>query len=200
MCHREACLHAEPPVERRLSVVPEADRATGFHLARVGGDHCRDNLPLHAGQVFGIRRHRLVVHQRLDQRRGVVKLAGQEETHRPRGMGMGRGDHHRFWRDSALLLDLLPDGLDRRPPDEQGIDPDHRDPRLTVGKYRRPHFARIMQRPVIRFAVPARRFHADLRRNVPFGEAGSERGFSGRSCGRGKQAGKPETNRAQDGG
>ena len=170
MCHRKALAHPEPPIERRLFVAAEPRRAAGFDLSRVGGHHRRDDLALDAGQVFGIGGHRLFIDQGLDQWRSVIEFARQEEARRSRCVGMRRIDQHRFRRDPALLLDFLPDRLHRGPPDKQGVDPDHRHARLPVVKHGRPHLAGIVQHPVIRLAVPTRRFHADLRSNVPFGK------------------------------
>ena len=68
MRHREAVAHAEPPIEGRLLVRSKPGRAAGLHLPGVGCNHRRDNLGLDAGQIFGMGRYRLVVHQRLDER------------------------------------------------------------------------------------------------------------------------------------
>src|SRR5688572_28117676 len=79
--------------------------------------------------------------------------------------------------DAAALLNLRPGILRESPGDEQQVDADERYSLSSIVKHGGPHFTRIMERAVIRLAVAARRFHAEVRRNVSFGEAGFEHGF-----------------------
>src|SRR5437588_9328973 len=85
-------------------------------------------------------------------------------------------DQDRRGGDPGLRLDGFTDLHDRVATDAQRVDADERDSGLAVVEYGGADLARIMHRPVIRLAVAARGFHADLGRDVPLGEAGLEEG------------------------
>ena len=87
---------------------------------------------------------------------------------------MGSANQDRFGSNATLLVDRFSDGLDKRTPHQQGIDPDQGNASLSVIEHGRSDFTRIVDRSVIRLAVTARLLHANLGSDVTFGKTDLE--------------------------
>ena len=159
--------------KRRLkdpSFDPLADAATGFGPSLIGRADGLDHLFLEPFQVFRVGARRLLIGQRLYQRRAVVIFSRQDHADRAGRMGMQGADENGLRRDTAPGVDRLPHRRHHWLANDQGVDADQGHPLLAVVEHGRPDFARIVQDSVEYLAVSAGPFHADLRRDVTFGE------------------------------
>ena len=77
--------------------------------------------------------------------------------------------------EPAAFLNLRACLLHERARDEKQVNADERDALFAVVEHRRAHLARIVDARGIGFAVIPRDLHADLRRDVAFGEPDFDR-------------------------
>ena len=108
----------------------------------------------------------------------MVELARQDHPDRPGRMGMRGADHH--VGDARRGLHQGADLLHRLTPDQQGVDAHERHALLAVVEHARADLAGVVDLLRVDLPVVARDFHADPRRDVPFGEAYADAGLGRR--------------------
>ena len=104
---------------------------------------------------------------------------------------MRRADEDVLRLEPAAFLNLRARLLHDRTRDEKQVNADERDALFAVVEHGRAHFARIVDARGIGFAVIPRHLHADLRRDVAFGESDFERRLRDRGD-EGENEGKDE--------
>ena len=177
MREREAVLHAEPAVERDLVLMAKTDGELGVGAGGVRSDDGLDDLPFQQLRIAGIGGDGLFRRQMFDQRRSVIIIARLAHADRSRRMRVRSANEHAFGFDAAALLNLRARLGDQLAREEQQINTDQRHALLAIVEHHGADFARVVKAAVVTLPVIARRFHADIRRDVTLSETGFETGL-----------------------